>query len=87
LCYVPFPSHTPWLDHINLALESKLWSSSLRSSPTSCHPIPLVQIFSSASCSRTPSDYVPPLMTGIKSHNQTTAQTKLQPCIFQCLSF
>jgi hypothetical protein len=53
-CYLPCPSHPPWLDHSNYVWEEyKLWSSSLCNLP-SFH-LSSDQIFSSAPCSQTPS--------------------------------
>jgi hypothetical protein len=69
-CYIPFPSHPPWLDNSNYVCEEyKLWISSLCSflqSPVTSSLF--VQIFSSAPCSQTPSVYVPPLLSETKCH-------------------
>jgi hypothetical protein len=63
-CCMPRPSHPPWFHHLN----NICWSVQvmklliMQSSPAPCHFSPLVQTFSSAPCSQTPSVYVLPLV-------------------------
>jgi hypothetical protein len=60
-CYMPFPSHHPWLDHSNYVWQGvqvmKLLS--LQCNLPSLH-LSSVQLVSSAPCSQTPSVCVPP---------------------------
>jgi hypothetical protein len=51
-------------------------------SPSSCHFLLYVQIFSSAPCSQTPSIYVLPLMWETKFYTNTKQQVKLQFFMF-----
>jgi hypothetical protein len=76
-CYMPCPSHPPWLDnssyngwrvHVMKLLTEQLYPSS--------------RTFSLAPCSQTRSVFVPPLMSAIKIHTNADPQAKLY-CTFQ----
>jgi hypothetical protein len=79
-CYMPFPSHSPWLHHSNYTWRrvqvTKLLIMQL--SQTSCHFIPLRSeyVFPSAPSSQTPAVYVAPLyqrqsFTPVQNHRQS----------------
>jgi hypothetical protein len=63
-CYMPYSSHSPWLDHSNYVWRGVQVMKLLIMEfyPISYHHISSDQIFSSAPGSQTPSVYVPPLI-------------------------
>jgi hypothetical protein len=78
-CDMPCPSHPSWLDNSNYT-----WAKTTSYEPpryavfSKLPPLHLssVQIFSSALRSRTPSVYVPPLLSEIKFQTHTQSQAK-----------
>jgi hypothetical protein len=79
-CHMPWPSHLPRLDHSNYTWRRvrvmKLLIMQFFFNLLSLHPF-LIQIFSSAPCSQTPTDYVLPLMSKTKFHTHIKPKTKL----------
>jgi hypothetical protein len=59
-CYMPCPSHPPWLDHLAKSTSYEVLHYAVFSNLISLH-LSLVQIFSSTPCSQTPSVSVLPL--------------------------
>jgi hypothetical protein len=74
-CYMPRPSHHPWLDHLNIWRSVQLTKLLImQSSPASSDFLPLRSQYTPQHCSQTPSFWVLPLVWETKFHTHTVQQ-------------